>query len=78
MKNKNTGTSRAHDLATTALLEKVLLPLGHKTIFLHDLYNIVRAHDPAEQTGVRWAVRRAKDKGLISKTTVRGVYAVVG
>jgi hypothetical protein len=80
MKKQTTSTeySRAYDLATQALLEEVLLPLGRQEVHLHaDLYGPLRAYTPAEQCGVRWAVRRAKDKGLLAKTKVRGVYKVV-
>jgi len=80
MKNKQTSTeySRAYDLAAQALITEVLLPLGRQEIHLHaDLYGPLRAYTPAQQCGVRWAVRRAKDTGLVTKTKVRGVYAVV-
>jgi hypothetical protein len=80
MKNKTASTeySRTYDLAAQAFIEEVLLPLGRTEVHLHaDLYGPLRAYTPAQQCGVRWAVRRAKEKGLLAKTKVRGVYTVI-
>jgi len=80
MKNKQTSNDydRSYDLAAQALVTEVLLPLCRKEIHLHaDLYGPLRATTDAQQCGVRWAVRRLKDAGLLTKTKVRGVYAVV-
>jgi hypothetical protein len=76
---KTNDYNRAYDLAAQALITEVLLPLGRQEVHLHaDLYGPLRAYTPAQQCGVRWAVRRAKDRGLLAKTKVRGVYTVVG
>ena len=78
MKTKTSGSDRTYDLAAQSLIEDVLLPLGRTEIHLHaDLYAPLRAYTITQQTGVRWAVRRAKDKGLLAKTKVRGVYTVM-
>jgi len=78
MKTVTTAYARAYDLAAQALLTEVLLPLGRQEVHLHaDLYGPLQADTAAQQTGVRWAVRRAKDAGLLAKTAVRGVYRVV-
>ena len=49
---------------------------GREYITLCELYSTLGAETKAEKTSVRWAVRRAKDSKILSKTGRRSVYEV--
>jgi len=49
---------------------------GREYITLCELYSTLGAETNAERTSVRWAVRRAKDAKVLSKTGRRSVYEV--
>ena len=67
---------RAFDLASQVRI-RALVNQGREHITLCELYDFCGADTKAEQCSVRWGVRRAKDWGLIKKTSRRGVYEVI-
>ena len=68
--------SKVHDWAGQTAIE-YRIQQGQTVIYLDDLYEDVDANDDRSQTGVRWAVRRAKDAGILAKTSTQGKYQVV-
>ena len=60
----------------SGLLINSLVNQKRKNITLCELYEILGANDQAKKTSVRWGVRRMKDKNIICKTEIRGVYGV--
>ena len=68
--------SKVHDWAGQTAIE-YRIQQGETVIYLDDLYEDVDANDDRSQTGVRWAVRRAKDAGILAKTSTQGKYQVV-
>lgn len=66
---------RAYDIAAQVLI-RAMVNQDRKHIALCELYETLGAETKAEKTSVLWAVRRAKDAKLISKTERRSVYEV--
>ena len=66
---------RAFDVAAQVLI-RAMVNQGREYITLCELYRTLGAETKAEKTSVRWAVRRAKDAKMISKTGRRSVYEV--
>ena len=66
---------RAFDVAAQVLIT-AMVKQGREYITLCELYSTLGADSKAERTSVRWAVRRAKDAKVISKTGRRSVYEV--
>ena len=73
--SKSGAYSQAFDVAGGVIIN-ALISKGYDVITLSQLYDITGATLPAQQNGIRWAVRRAKDEGFLAKTKVRGVYSV--
>ncbi len=65
----------AFDIAGQVLIAS-LVNQGRQQIALCELYKTLGAESRAEKTSVLWAVRRAKDAKMISKTARRSVYEV--
>ena len=80
MVNKITGISgryiKAFDIAGQVIID-ALVDKGYETIILDHLYDTLGVDTKAGRVSVQWAVRRAKDAGIIAKTKVRGVYQVI-
>jgi len=66
---------RSFDIAAQVLI-RAMVNQGREYITLCELYNTLNAKSKAEKTSVRWAVRRAKDIKILSKTERRSVYKV--
>jgi len=66
---------RSFDIAAQVLI-RAMVNQGREYITLCELYNTLGAESKAEKTSVRWAVRRAKDIKILSKTERRSVYKV--
>ena len=66
---------RAFDIAAQVLI-RAMVNQGREYITLCELYSTLGAETNAERTSVRWAVRRAKDAKVLSKTGRRSVYEV--
>lgn len=65
----------AFDVAAQVLI-RAMANQGREYITLCELYSTLGAETKAEKTSVRWAVRRAKDSKILSKTGRRSVYEV--
>ena len=78
----NTYTSGLTDTYTPQydkagqVLIMALLKKGYTVITLDYLYDTLGADTKETKNGVRWAVRTAKNFGIITKTAVKGVYQV--
>jgi hypothetical protein len=70
------GYCKAFDVAGRVII-RALVSEGYDFITLTQLYKITGAVRPSYRNGVRWAVRHAKDNGLLMKTKTNGVYEVV-
>ena len=65
----------AFDIAGQVLIT-AMVNQGRQYITLCELYSTLGAESKPEKTSVLWAVRRAKDAKMISKTGRRSVYEV--
>ena len=66
--------NKSFDKATQVLIQA--LDRKHRgTVTLDELCDLLQVQSPDEKNGVLWGVRRAKDTGILKKTTQRGVYS---
>lgn len=66
---------KAFDTASQVLI-MAAVNRGDKFITLDSLYHLTGADNKATKCSVRWAIRKAKDSGIIGSTTIKGVYTV--
>ena len=72
----NTNTYTLHYDISAQVVITAMIKKGYTTITLSKLYDTLGADTKQTKNEVKWALRRAKTEGLISKTPVRGVYTV--
>ena len=63
----------AFDVATCVIINSLIVQ-GKKFISLEDLYSLTNAVLSSERTSVRMSIRKAKAKGMLINTNIKGVY----
>ena len=71
--SKSNDYCSAFDVATCVIINSLIVK-GKKFIFLEDLYSSTNAVLSSERTSVRMGVRKAKAKGMLKNTNIKGVY----
>ena len=71
--SKSNDYCSAFDVATCVIINSLIFK-GQKHISLEELYTFTNAVLSSERTSVRMAVRKAKAKGMLSKTKIKGIY----
>ena len=71
--SKSNDYCSAFDVATCVIINSLIVQ-GKKFISLEDLYSLTNAELSSERTSVRMSVRKAKAKGMLKNTNIKGVY----
>ena len=71
--SKSNDYCSAFDVATCVIINSLIVQ-GKKFISLEDLYSLTNAELSSERTSVRMSVRKAKAKGMLINTNIKGVY----
>ena len=71
--SKSNDYCSAFDVATCVIINSLIVQ-GKKFISLEELYSLTNAVLPSERTSVRMSVRKAKAKGMLNNTNIKGVY----
>jgi len=71
--SKSSDYCSAFDVATCIIINSLIVQ-GKKFISLDDLYRYTNAVIAPEKTSVRMSVRKAKAKGMLKNTNIKGIY----
>ena len=71
--SKSNDYCSAFDVATCVIINSLIVQ-GKKFISLEDLYSLTNAVLSSERTSVRMSIRKAKAKGMLINTNIKGVY----
>ena len=71
--SKSNDYCSAFDVATCVIINSLIFQ-GKKFISLEDLYSLTNAVLSSERTSVRMSIRKAKAKGMLINTNIKGVY----